>query len=504
MKTNIISRGLGMLMCLGLMACNLDYAPENTLVDENVYRHKRTAEAALMGAYVRLNVLLSGAPQDQNNYSNHGYMYLLGDLGTENLAIRASVSPFEAIELGEYSSSEHDGFLSNMWRWGYNAIDLTNNIVTGIATYGSYDENVEQQHVAEAKFIRAYCNFALLTAYGDKALLGNDSGQGIILRLLPYSGYNPDEIQGRNTNAECWAQIIKDLEDAIPHLDETVPAAAERIRANRAVAKALLSRVYMYKGTYTNNREELTKARDLAKDVLQTSGYRFSTSSSEITDNLFPSNEYSQSGSYPDPTNRSSELLFFEPSRLSTANYPNGLSYYRKQSYYVPQAVIDLYDVTDVRRTHLIKTGSISDSPKDSTCMKYSGGNNDDVIYLRLSEVKLSYAELLARLDGAVTAEAVQHLNDVRLRACPAGSQPAAYTVGSFASVEEFIKAVLLERRKELCYEGLYRWDLVRTGNLLVDTKLGAIDPARWNMPIPNFEIRISYGKITQNSGYDY
>ena len=60
-----------------LISCELDYAPENTLVDEKVYKNERTAEAALMGNYVRLNVFMAGAPQDQNNYANTGYTTVL-------------------------------------------------------------------------------------------------------------------------------------------------------------------------------------------------------------------------------------------------------------------------------------------------------------------------------------------------------------------------------------------------------------------------------------------
>lgn len=38
--------------------CNLDLAPENVMVNENVYKNETTAEAALFGAYVRLNSFL--------------------------------------------------------------------------------------------------------------------------------------------------------------------------------------------------------------------------------------------------------------------------------------------------------------------------------------------------------------------------------------------------------------------------------------------------------------
>lgn len=503
MKTKYNASVMMLLAGLAMTACELDYAPENTLVDEKVYRNERTAEAALMGNYVRLNVFLSGAPQDQNNYSNTAYTFLLADIGTDNLSVRPSVSTFLAMETSEYSSNEHDGLLYNIWHWGYNAIDYSNNIIAGVPRYAVYDEKKQKQFVAEAKFIRAYIYFGLLCMYGDKALMGNDGGHGVVIRLDPYNGYDPDKIQGRETNATCWAQIIRDLEEAIPDLPTDVPDNASRIRANRTVAQALLSRVYLYKGTYTGNRTELEQARDLAKTVLQTPGYTFPTSSDEFSNALFPSNEYTQAGSYPDPTARSSELIFFEPSRLYTDNYPNGFAYYRKTSYFVPQTMKDRYDENDVRRTYLLWQGSKTDTPNDITTIKYSGGYYDDVIYFRLAEMKLTYAETLVRTSDTVSEEAVAQLNDVHQRAYPDGMKPTSYTTADFPTAEAFIKEVLTERNRELAYEGHYRWDIIRTGNLVGDAKMAAVDPARWNLPVPDYEIRISDGVITQNSGYN-
>ena len=85
-------------------------------------------------------------------------------------------------------------------------------------------------------------------------------------------------------------------------------------------------------------------------------------------------------------------------------------------------------------------------------------------MYLRLSEVKLTYAEAITRISNNVDAEAVQHLNDIRLRPFTAENKPEAYTVASFGNAEELLEAILLERRRELAYEGHYRWDLIRTG----------------------------------------
>ena len=134
--------------------------------------------------------------------------------------------------------------------------------------------------------------------------------------------------------------------------------------------------------------------------------------------------------------------------------------------------------------------------------MKYSGGEYNDVIYIRLSEVKLTYAETLVRTQNEVSEEAVKHLNDIRQRAFPEGMKPTLYTKADFQTVESFLKELLKERNRELAYEGHYRWDLMRTNNLLEDQKLGAIDKSRWNLPISDFEIRISEGKIKQNTGF--
>ena len=185
-----------------------------------------------------------------------------------------------------------------------------------------------------------------------------------------------------------------------------------------------------------------------------------------------------------------------------TLKYPNGMAWYRKQSYYVPANMTFLYDANDVRRTYLLWKGSKTDNVNDLTTMKYSGGQYDDVLYMRLAEVKLTYAELLARTSGSITSEALQQLNDVRLRAIPENARPEAYKANDFANVDAFIKEVLRERNRELAYEGHYRWDLMRTDNALGDATLGAVAKNRWNLAVPNYEIRISYGAIKQNTGY--
>lgn len=504
-------------IALSMTGCKLDYAPENTMVDETVYKNERTSEAALLGAYVKLTNLLSGAPQGSNGYPSAYFAFYFGDLGTDNFKAQADNSDYLAIEKSEYTSSQHDGILSTIYTNGYNTIDYACNIIDGIAKYGQYTAATMKQHIAEAKFIRAYAYFQLLTIFGDQALQGKDDGLGLVLHLSPYEGYNPDNVAERSTNLEVWNQIISDLKDNITDLPTAVPDIAKRVRANQTVAKALLSRVYLYKGTYTSNADDLKLAAQYAGEVLNTDGYTFTNDSKEYQ-NLFPRNLYDGSTA-TNPTNRSNEIIFFEASRLTKDAYPSGISsYYNKKSFYVPEEMKAYYDTNDVRGfdvnetglngtgTNLLGIGSSTYYTTNITSMKYTSysttDGNNDVIYIRLSEMKLTRAEALVRTTGAVSEEAVGLLNDVHQRAFADANKPAAYTVADFASANDFLKAVLKERNRELAYENHERYDLVRTNNLLGDKTLGAVAANKWNAPIPDYEVRISNGKIKQNTGY--
>ncbi len=52
---------------------------------------------------------------------------------------------------------------------------------------------------------------------------------------------------------------------------------------------------------------------------------------------------------------------------------------------------------------------------------------------------------------------------------------------------------------KELAFEGHTRFDLVRTKTPL---KNATLSDAKKMLPIPDYDVRISYGKILQNKGY--
>jgi len=495
-----------------LTSCNLDLAPENVMVDQNVYCSAKTAKAALMGAYVRMNIFLGGAPEDQNNYSYMSLCWLAGDMGTDNMKSRGASSDCEALETGEYSSSVRDGSILTSWQKGYNAIDYANNIIDGIGRFGEFDETLEKQYVAEARFLRAFVYFNLLKMFGDGALTGNEEGLGLIIRDKPYDGYNPDQVVTRSTVRETWDFIISDLEAAVEDLPSETGAAADRYLATRPVAWALLSRVYLYRGSYKSDKACMAKAVEYAEKVLGTADYVFSKEANDHKANLFPANEYSSTSSvsYPDPVARSKELIFYQPSRISTDIYPNGIgsTYYQKRTVGVETSwVQSTYSDGDYRgyvegsSYSMIGTGGSSYYPTEFTTLKYTNSAGyDDVVFIRLSEVKLNLAEALARRDGGVSQAALDQLNEIRCKPFVSGKTPAKFSLSDFSDSQKFLVEILAERNRELAFESHRRWDLVRTGGKLRNE---ALSDAQKILPIPDYEVRISKGKIKQNSAFE-
>lgn len=484
-------------------SCNLDFAPENVLTDEAVFKDAKTAESALLGAYTRLNNSYSGAPTGQNNYAPVGYLHLFGEIGTPTVALRENTS-YEAMQNAQYVGDEE--YILDIWGRCYNTIDYANTIITNINRFGDYEKSIMAQHMAEAKFVRAYSYMLLLQTFGDGALTGNPAGLGVIMRLTPYDGYNPEDIQGRITVKESYDQIVKDLTEAIPYLpNKIVTTLMDRSRATKTAGYALLSRLSLYKGTYKNDVAELELAGKYADSVLlNQQGFQRSEENTEYVNALFVFNETENE---TDSDICSKESILVQPSYSKVKLYENGMSgYYGKAAFYADPDFVKLYEEGDIRGNlgnaatnghSLIWEGS--SLYKEMTSFKYNNrGGYNNVIFLRLTEAVFTKAEVLARLNG-INAKSLELLNLVYKKPFPADQKPKDFTAQDFKNSQELIDRILLERMKEFAYEGQTRYDFIRTGR---EMRIKGIPSNKRIFPIPEYEVRISYGVIKQNSGY--
>lgn len=375
-----------------------------------------------------------------------------------------------------------DQNFNSFWQNNYKAINLANVIINKLPVAGKFDETQKSQYVAEAKFIRAYCYSNLIKLYGDGALEGKPANMGVPLRLEGYDGYDGSQNIARNTNDEVYAQIFKDIDEAISALRDNFDTdVATRSRATKGTANALGARVAMYAKDYD-------KAIAYCTNVLNNGNYSLAASILDV----FPNN----TASTDKIAMAIPELIMAFPVSWNNSPYDNHGIYYYDGFTFPSDDFLATYNAKDIRGTTLLINGSPWSVHK--TALKFSNSlNRDNLVAIRLAEVVLTKAEALTNKND-VNQEAVDLLNSIHQRSFAADDRPAPYTLGSFADKQQLLNAILQERRWELAFEGFDRFDYIRTG-----VKPNPVIPAdKYALPIPYSETAITGQLIKQNPGY--
>ncbi len=461
------------LLAILFASCDkyLDLEPENTLVEDKVFEKFSTAESAVAGTY---HLLFSAATVD----------YVMTE-ATSPTCEYSSGAGRTYDEINNGAVLPEDPNLQKIYESYYAALVQANLLLYKIPELGQYEEADMKQHMAEAKFIRAYSYLRLLAWYGDGALMNQLQKDGVVLYLEHYDGFDRDkDIRPRNTNEEVYEQIIKDLEEAITDLPE--PSAQSDVenrvsRANKATCEALLVRTYMYMRDYAN-------ALTHADQFMTYTGY-------ELEDDvlsIFPPNPNGEVIPF------SSEHVFGFPVSSNGGNWQFGGNsiYYIYNNFWYSDALISTFSDTDLRKSELMNPIN-NDGEVIYVTNKYPNRNGrDNMTMMRLPEVLLSKAEAMARTSSSATQDMVDLLNDIHLRANPG---TPGYTPDDFTTTGDFIDRVLLERSKEFAFEGFTRFDQLRTDRPLYNPEL---PDNKKVFPIPLREIQISNGVVKQNEGY--
>ena len=120
---------------------------------------------------------------------------------------------------------------SNIWRDHYRTIYRCNQVVDNVPTIPGMDATLQKRVVAEAKFLRALSYFNLVSLYGN-----------VPLPLASTIDLNTPPPQA--SEAQVWAQVIKDLQEAQPDLPASYTG-ADLGRATKGAATTLLGKAYM-------------------------------------------------------------------------------------------------------------------------------------------------------------------------------------------------------------------------------------------------------------------
>jgi len=350
------------------------------------------------------------------------------------------------------------------WAANYNVIFRANVVLENLDSVETDADR--QQFEGEAKFARALAHFNLVRAYGDVPLIDK-----VIIQ-------SDEDYFARVATSEVLAFIDADLTSAAVLL----PATNEYGRASATAASALLGKVKLTRGDYPG-----------AKTVLEPL-----VASGSLEANY--SDVFYNEGN--------SEVIFAIPYLDDDANESQDFSYEMTNL----GAVSGLNYITDDFKSNLnpddtIRSPILMNPLNENEVGKYLTQSADnrrcgnDWIVLRHADVLLMYAEaIMGAADMTADGDAINAYNQVRARA-----GQSQLVVGT----DDLTKLDLSnERRVELAFENHRFYDLMRFGmaNSVISafaTSTGqSFEPTDLLLPIPQNEINVSAGKLTQNPGY--
>ncbi|AXY76884.1 RagB/SusD family nutrient uptake outer membrane protein [Paraflavitalea soli] len=396
------------------------------------------------------------------------------------------------------SSANSSGQVYDFWKGQYLQINYCNQILDNVPAI-EMDANLKNRYLAEAKFLRAYSYFRLVRAFGD-----------VPLRLTVPKDAAQFNIP-RTPKTEVWAAIEKDLSEAAAVLPQSY-GPADVGHATKGAALALNAKVAMYQKKWDQVLALTNQVMGMGYDLYADYEKLFRIQNENSVESIFEV----QAALIPDNKDASN-------SQYSQIQGVRGMSPSMGWGFNVPTADLAAsYEADDPRRdATIIFRGEITpqgdaipaagDNPRYNQksyvpqALMVSGfteGSQQNFRVIRFAEVLLMNAEAANELGGANTALALTSLNRVRARA--RGANPITVLPPVVVTDQAQLRAAIWrERRSELAMENDRYFDVIRQGRAA--TLFG---PKGWKAnknevwPIPQAEIDISAGVLTQNTGY--
>ena len=535
-----IQTAFAIVLCAVLFArCDglLETEPLGTLTEDTFYQTPEHFDAAALGIYSTLTNPWSRA-------RGGPHILYAAEFPTDDFTNQQGSNDFE-----EFVWTASNAAASpTVWASWYKGVLRANVVLDQLETTPAFEAEEERApYAAEARFLRAYFYFNLVTLWCNPPLV-----------LEPIRSLDETRIGNADQDpAAVWDQIEEDLAYAAEHL----PMAWEGQtgRATRGAALALLGKAELFRAQWLGEPAKYAEAEEHLQAVVDLGAYElvadFNANFMEESENnaesvfeiqlsrgdfnpwLFADWAYEVGGNVGSAT--SGRLSAWYPGTFQGASPPGAGS----GEFPATQNLVDAFEAGDPRRfyTVYVPGDPIADetflaefSPTGYYPAKYvrplnaeaSGvdltatTNNERV--LRYADVLLMLAEAEILMPSPQPAEAAMHLNEVRARArdmyeatfgeaAPADLLPPIEA----SDVAALHEALRRERRVEFAGEA-HRWDdLVRwhrAGLIDIETDVDFGEPlAQRNFdasrhlcrPIPQYDIDVvGADLLIQNPGY--
>lgn len=471
----------------------LDVDPQNEPPAEDFFKTEDHATRAVNAIYANLR-----------GWTNVAFAPIaVESLGSDDTEKGSSPSDASFLNnFDNFSVTSTDGQVLDFWGGRYADINLANQVIDRVPAI-EMNEALKARYVAEAKFARAWAYFRLVRAFGDVPLR-------LHLATSP-SDYNLP----RASKASVYAAIEADLTDAAAVLPTTY-AGGDVGRFTKGAALALHAKVAMYQTL--DDASKWAQVLDLTEAVIDLGVY-----------DLFP--DYQEMFRVENENNE--ESIFEIQAALIPGNGESSNSQYSQVQgvrgtvagwgFNVPtQNLADFFEDDDARRDAAIifrgettPQGDIIPPTGDNPMYNeksyvpfadivsgFTEGSQQNIRVIRYADVLLMNAEANNELGNTVDAKASLEL--VRARARSNAEDPGTALPAVTTNDQGVLRtAIWNERRAELAMEFDRYFDVIRQGRgTAVFGVKGWVANKNEYWPIPQNEIDLSAGLLTQNDGY--
>ncbi len=391
--------------------------------------------------------------------------------------------------MSTFNPTSSDATITLAWQGAYRTVGECNAFLEGIEIAKNNNVITDAEYkvyASDARFVRGLVFFYALNFWGQM-YVAESSNLGIPLPTKAYdgtSGFTEATKLTRSSISDSYEFILNDFKFAALNLPTTRNDVYKgKATATSSAANAMLSRVYLYLKDYAKVIEYADKV----------TGYTLAPS---VINAL------------SDPANSTESIFSVAMNFNDNPNTNNSLGQHygstRRADITVSSSYINLLSETDARKSQ----GLVVKGSNMYTGKYLATGNADWAPIIRYAEVLLNKAEALAKKPNASLleiAEAVSILNQVHKRSNPSKT----YLVTDFLTNAALVQEILLERRRELAFEGHGSFDLFRNevgipAGRGVATAAAIPYPSNYfALPIPNDDItKAGVEILLQNKGY--
>lgn len=400
------------------------------------------------------------------------------------------------------------------WTNFYRGINRANAVMANVGRTGLEPE-LEEQKIAEARFLRGFYYFNLVKGFG-----------GVLLHLEETINFSDESVKKpRATIEEVYAVIIEDFQYAESRLPNQWNG-ENKGRATSGAAKAFLGKVYLnMAGKPLEQEDKYQLAVDNLKEVVNSGDYMLQENFGDIFE---LDNEFNSEIIFARPNireNGSGTVLTFMAGVPNTAFanrngqyqfgfFPDFYNSYNEEDFRRDTTLLFNYVDADGRPVTYndpanpplpfggynepqgIGFGKLEDSQNEVSAFAH----DNDIIYMRYADVLLMLAEALN--ETGQSQEALTYINRVRERA---GLEDITVTDQS-----ELLEIIKQERKWELAgeyqeYPDLQRWGDIQEsvpGNPASQRIIGlSYSPFMELLPIPQNQLDANEN-LVQNPGY--